>query len=257
MNYPTNYSHHPKGHVTLIDLLALMFIVYSTIGIGKLVAAKYGTVWGFAAGIPAFAICVSAVVVFYKACWRGTVKKCINQTAGENQASDPDSGIIAKPPDCFCRLVKRTRRGPYIFGILWLGSVVLICLAANTPGYKLCALIGFFASFIFFFGGMHVGERHAPLLKISKNPQLVFWAHPSEGIGQISKTPIENCCNLALHLRDGSQVTVYFSPMQMQEFALWLKEQNPTIRWGDYDHPINEAAEPEGNSENPESGDKK
>jgi hypothetical protein len=55
---------------TLIELLALMFVIAVSTGMGKSVARKHGTWPGIGAGILAAAVCATIVVLFYRWMWR-------------------------------------------------------------------------------------------------------------------------------------------------------------------------------------------
>lgn len=226
---------------TCIELLAGGFIVIVSIGIGQAVAYEYGVAWGWLAGIAAFAASLTAVAAFYKAMWRRMAKKYAAQNGAGSP--DPNTSTIPEPPEGLRYFLRRTNVGANTLGIMWIGTIVLVALAANTPGYRLCGVTLFFASFVIMFGGFHVNARRDPALKVSRNPKLVFWAYPSNPSGEVKKTPPEKWDHIGLHLRDGSKVLVDMSPMQMEEFAGWLSEQNPDIRWGDYDHPMNEEIE--------------
>ena len=67
---PTSIRRSSQRAYTLIELLAVVFVVTVTAAIGKSVASKYGTWSGIGAGIFAASVCVVIVVIFYRWSWR-------------------------------------------------------------------------------------------------------------------------------------------------------------------------------------------
>jgi membrane protein implicated in regulation of membrane protease activity len=56
--------------VTMIEMLALIFVIYIPILVGNIVAKKFGVWAGIGAGVLTAVICVTAVILFYRATGR-------------------------------------------------------------------------------------------------------------------------------------------------------------------------------------------
>ena len=132
-------------------------------------------------------------------------------------------------------LTRNIRRGLIIFPILKLIAIVFCVIALMTDGLRPWAALSFVASIIFFVGFNNVRKRAKAAEKVSRDPQIVYWAHPSTGHEPLSGNSIHECRILTLHLRDATQLEVNLPLKQMHSFIAWLKEKNSTIRWGFYD----------------------
>lgn len=132
-------------------------------------------------------------------------------------------------------LTRNIRRGLIIFSILKLISIIFCGFALVTDGLRPWAAVSFMASIIFLLGFIHVQKRGIAAWKVSQDPQIVYWAHPSTAHEPLSSNSILECRILTLHLRDATQLEVNLPLEQMHSFIAWLKEHNSTIRWGSYD----------------------
>ena len=132
-------------------------------------------------------------------------------------------------------LVRRIRRGVIIFGTL---SVVL-CVSSGVAlanKHTVWAAAAFAWAILAGGGFRHVRNRDLSARKISDNPQIVYWAHPTViPANQRWLLRYATWQSLSLHLRDGSQFDACLSPKEMESFVIWLKCQNPSFRMGDYD----------------------
>jgi hypothetical protein len=122
-----------------------------------------------------------------------------------------------------------------IFGALF--AVLCACSGlALAEKQTAWAVAAFEAAILVGLGFRHVRSRDISARKISDNPQLVYWAHPTVIPANeqwlLTNTTVQS---LSLHLRDGSQFDACLSPKEMESFIGWLKCQNPTIRMGAYD----------------------
>jgi len=132
-------------------------------------------------------------------------------------------------------LVRRVRRGIIIFGVLF----VVLCISsglASAEKQRAWAVAAFVAAILVGLGFRHVRSRDISARKISANPQIVYWAHPTVIPANeqwlLSQTTVQS---LSLHLRDGSQFDACLSPKEMESFITWLRQSNPSIRFGAYD----------------------
>jgi len=132
-------------------------------------------------------------------------------------------------------LVRRIRRGLIIFGAL----TVILCISsgvASANKHTGWAVAAFVAAILVAFGFRHVRTREISARKISSNPQVVYWAHPTAmPANEQWLLRYTTVVSLSLHLRDGSQFDACLSPGEMESFIAWLRESNPSIRWGAYD----------------------
>ncbi len=132
-------------------------------------------------------------------------------------------------------LVRRIRRGIIIFGAL----SAILCMAsafASANRHTGWAAAAFVAAVLVGLGFRHVRNRDISARKISANPKIVYWAHPTV-IPANEQWLLRNTTvqSLSLHLRDGSQFDACLSPREMEDFIAWLRDSNPGIRLGAYD----------------------
>lgn len=132
-------------------------------------------------------------------------------------------------------LTRDIRRGLIIFSTLRLISIVFCVFAFMTDGLRPWAALSFIASVIFMLSVNHVQKRAIAAEKVSRDPQIVYWAHPTTAHEPLSSNSIHECRLLMLHLRDATQLEVNLPLKQMHSFITWLEEHNSTIRWGSYD----------------------
>lgn len=138
-------------------------------------------------------------------------------------------------PKEFILFVRRLRRGALLFRILWLSSIGLTGLALLLPEHRYLAIGIFPLAILFALGMEHVSKRHISAWKVSKDPNLVYWVHPTSKHESAINDSMEDCKSLTLHLRDGCQFEVDLPPSDIRTFLAWLKEENPAVRWGNYD----------------------
>jgi len=132
-------------------------------------------------------------------------------------------------------LTRQIRRGLIVFPTLGLVSCAFGGVVLNTATLRPWALAALLAGINLFLGWNHVRKRAVAARKVSQNPRIVYWSHPNTRIRPLSYEAIEECTLITVHLRDATQLEVGLPPAQMRSFVAWLKEQNPTIRWGVYD----------------------
>jgi len=70
---------------------------------------------------------------------------------------------------------------------------------------------------------------------VSQTPQIVYWARSRELPRRVARYGMKDYKVLTLHLRDGHQCEVNLSPGDLLKFTNWLRERNPSVRWGVYD----------------------
>jgi hypothetical protein len=138
-------------------------------------------------------------------------------------------------PEAYCLFMRRVRRGAIIFKILSLVFTGVAGLALATPGLRPWAAAAFLLGVCCLLGVRHVGGRYISARKVSENPQIVYWAHPTRPFESLSNDAIEECKLLLLHLRHGTQLEINLPPAEMRNFVAWLKERNSSMRWGAYD----------------------
>jgi hypothetical protein len=152
-------------------------------------------------------------------------------------------------PEGFCLLISRLQRGVMIFRSLYL--VFAGCAgAAFFAGCFYHAWIPW--AVVAFIMGLacrlavllHVAPRYRSARKIVENPQIVYWGHSIDGRGQFTDTTVIESNKIKLHLKDGGQLAVEAvrgtgtSQKQLREVISWLHQRNPSMRWGNYDHPV-------------------
>lgn len=146
-------------------------------------------------------------------------------------------------PEVFRLLTRKIHRGAIGSRILSIVSMICACVAIPFPGGLPWAIAAFFVSLLFVVLWVHVRGRGLEAFKVSENPKLVYWAHPTgSSDGLVSIEAVERCTLLTLHLRDGSHFQARLSRDEMDRFILWLKERNPSIRWGFYDSKVSPSA---------------
>lgn len=138
-------------------------------------------------------------------------------------------------PQGYQIFLRRISRGILLFRVLWLAFMGLSALAFAIPEYRHWTIICFLLSVIFAVAMNHVSKRHISAWKVSDNPKLVYWAYPTTNDGSFSNFAQEKYKGVTLHLRDGCQLDVDLPPKELQAFLNWLKEENHSIRWGNYD----------------------
>jgi len=77
--------------------------------------------------------------------------------------------------------------------------------------------------------------KYVAALKVSQNPLIVYWVNSRELNRRIARYGMRDYKILTLYLRDGHKCEAYLSPDDVRKFTDWLREQNPSVRWGAYD----------------------
>ena len=70
---------------------------------------------------------------------------------------------------------------------------------------------------------------------VSQTPQIVYWARSRELPRRVARYGMKDYKVLTLHLRDGHQCEVNLPSDDLLKFTNWLRERNPSVRWGSYD----------------------
>jgi len=151
-------------------------------------------------------------------------------------------------PEGFCKLIRRLRRGGIIFHSLYLvfcgcaGGAIFAGLFFH--GWIPWAIAAFIMGLVCRLTVLlSVGRKYISAWKVAENPQIVYWAHSLDGQGRAVGKPVTESKNIRLHLKDGTQLEVEAvrgtgtSQEQLREIISWLRQRNPSIRWGDYDKP--------------------
>jgi hypothetical protein len=147
-------------------------------------------------------------------------------------------------PEGFRILIRHLRRGVVIFKslkLVFLGCAVGVFIFHGGIAWVITSFIlGLVCELTAL---LHVGRRYISAWKVAENPQIVFWGHSVDRQGQATDKPVIDSKNLKLHLRDGTQLEVEavsgtgMSQEQLRDIILWLRQRNPSMRWGDYDKP--------------------
>jgi hypothetical protein len=151
-------------------------------------------------------------------------------------------------PEAFRMLIQRLRRGASLFHYLYLifagcaGGAIFASTISH--GWLPWAVVAFIMSLVCRLTVLlHVGKRYISARKIAQAPQIVYWGHSINERGEFSDTAVTASNKIRLHLKDGADLSVEAvggtgtSQAQLQEFILWLRQKNPSMRWGNYDQP--------------------
>jgi hypothetical protein len=147
-------------------------------------------------------------------------------------------------PEGFCKLLRRFRRGGILFHSLYLillgcAGGALVChlgISWAIAAFILCLVCRLTVL-------LSIGRKYISACNVAENPQIVYWGHSMDRQGRAIDTPVTESKNILLHLKDGTQVEVEavrgtgVSQTQLREIIFWLRQRNPSIRWGDYDKP--------------------
>jgi hypothetical protein len=141
-----------------------------------------------------------------------------------------------QPPEVFRLLTHQMPNRVIIFKLLQIAffvcSVVALFWGKSIPW----AIAAFMASFLCTMGWVLMRQKCIIAWAFCKNPQLVYWAHPTQPKNnRVSEEAITDCKLLTLHLRDGTHFQARLSAQEMRNFVTWLKERNSSMRWGAYD----------------------
>jgi hypothetical protein len=132
-------------------------------------------------------------------------------------------------------LQQRIVRGLIIFRgsclVLTLGAAAALILPPSRP-WTLSLMLGAWLAYL---GWHHVRERYFRVHEVLEDPAIVYWVHASPDVKRDLNDSPETCGRLRLHLRNGNDLDVQFHPSKMRGFLAWLRQNNPSIRWGSYD----------------------
>jgi len=135
--------------------------------------------------------------------------------------------------EAFRLITRQQRRGVILFKLLYYVAAIGggVAFVSSRYSWALTALvIGILFGNIWF----PIRNMYLSSWKACENPQMVYWAHPTARGGHVLEKPTDECTRLVLHLRDGTQTEFGLLAPEMRQFIAWLKEQNPSIRWGAY-----------------------
>ena len=147
-------------------------------------------------------------------------------------------------PEGFRKLIRRLRRGGIIFHSLFLIFFGCTCSALIFHWGISWAIAAFIMSLVCRLTVvLSVGRKYISAWKAAENPEVIYWAHSLDGQGRAVDQPVSDSNNIRLHLKDGTQFELESvrgtgtSSEQLQEVISWLRQRNPSIRWGNYDKP--------------------
>jgi hypothetical protein len=147
-------------------------------------------------------------------------------------------------PEGFRKLIRRLRRGGIIFHSSSLVFFGCACGALIFHWGMSWAIAAFIMSLVCRLTILlSVGRKYISAWKVAETPQIVYWAHSLDGQGRAIGKSVNESKNIRLHLKDGTQLEVEAvrgagtSQEQLREIVSWLRQRNPSIRWGDYDKP--------------------
>jgi hypothetical protein len=131
-------------------------------------------------------------------------------------------------------LMKRPRRGVIFFGTLQIVSSLAFAIGL-IAGQYFGAVGSFFAAILFGLGLDHVKKKRTAALLVVRDPQMVYWAHPTRVTQAMSRHLVANIAPLTVHLRNGEQFEATLAPSEQKQFVEWLSRVNTSMRWGPYD----------------------
>jgi hypothetical protein len=140
-----------------------------------------------------------------------------------------------QPNEVFRLINRRLRRGVILFKFLQIVSIVGTGAALLFPSWRPWAATAFLGAVLFGVAWIHVRGMYHSAWKLCNEPQIVYWAYSVDKRGHISEGPTATSTRLVLHLRDGTKCEIGLSASEMEKFVTWLKESNPSVRWGDFD----------------------
>ena len=153
-----------------------------------------------------------------------------SQTIPASELGIPDDAAASKlsADDIFRVLTTKFRRGGRICAAFFLISIVGLAVSIfyrHTWG-GISAFVVCVASKA---GAMLLHQKVSLAYRISREPQLVYWAHPCRSF------VIGYSCIFTLHSRTGQALELATSHEEASRIATWLRQHNPAIRVGNYD----------------------
>ena len=147
-------------------------------------------------------------------------------------------------PEGFRKLIRRLWRGGVIFHSSSLVFLGCACGALIFHWGISWAIAAFIMGLVCRLSVvLSVGRKYISAWKVAENPQIIYWAHSLDGQGRAIDKPVTESKNIRLHLKDGTQLEVAAvrgtgtSQEQLREIISWLRQRNPSIRWGNFDKP--------------------
>ncbi|HEY1661095.1 MAG TPA: hypothetical protein VGI03_01635 [Verrucomicrobiae bacterium] len=147
-------------------------------------------------------------------------------------------------PEGLCILIRRLRRGGVFFHSLYLVFLGCGCGALmfhwGIPWFILCFILGLICRLTVL---LHVGRRYISARKVTENPGIVYWGYATDRQGCATDRAVTEANTIKLQLKDGSHLAVEavrgagITREQLREVIAWLRQKNPSIRWGNYDKP--------------------
>lgn len=139
------------------------------------------------------------------------------------------------PPEIYHLLTRRVRIGRIVFGSIMVVACAFLGFACLAVDGKPWAVSAFCVGGIFHYAFIQMKRKEEIARKVSVEPGLVYWVHPTRLRRQLSKDAFLDCSLITLHLRDASQYEVGMASEDIRIFVGWLLEHNPSVRVGSYD----------------------
>lgn len=148
----------------------------------------------------------------------------------------PDDGSLPRlsASDIQRLLSIKVRRGQFIAGVLSAAGMAVAIYAITISPSIPWAITGALCALVF---GTAFGLARRKLdlaRRISLDPGLVYWAHPTV-LRQIVGGATIDSTFITLHSRIGGSFEVGMSREEMLAVVSWLRQHNPGIRLGPYD----------------------
>ena len=152
------------------------------------------------------------------------------------ELSVPDGVTLPKlsADDVYRLLATKVLRGRFFGAVLFVlslgGLVCSLTIFPSAPWAIASALGGALFGFVFYRSRQKLDLAR----RISNEPQLVYWAHPTL-LRQTQGGQTIDSTFITLHSRSGASFEVAVSRDQLLAIVVWLREHNPNIRLGPYD----------------------
>ena len=153
-----------------------------------------------------------------------------SQTIPASELGLPDEAAVSElsPEEIFRILATRFRRGGRICLAFFLIGIVGLAVSLfyrHTWG----AVAAFVVCVASKTGAMLLNRKLVLAHRISREPQLVYWAHPCRSFVR------GYTCILTLHSRTGQALELATSREEALRVTTWLRKHSPGMRLGDYD----------------------
>ncbi len=146
----------------------------------------------------------------------------------------PDDGSIPElTAGDICRLLStKVLRGRLICGIVFAASMIGFAYAWMEPGKIPWAAASILLGFLSAFGFYTANQKLDLARRISADPTLVYWAHPTVLRQRVGGATIDSTF-ITLHSRNARTFEVGMSRKEMLAVVSWLRDHNPEIRLGE------------------------